>query len=88
MAPYWNQLGNVDAMIELAPDLERRIRSRMKKRLVAIRLEEWQIARAKEAAAKRGIPYQQLLREWITSGMRADPIDGNARRQRRKAAHG
>jgi len=72
MAPYWDQLENVDEVIELAPALERRIRERMKKRLVAIRLEEWQIARAKEIARKKRVPYQRLLRDWISQGLRAE----------------
>lgn len=72
MAPYWDQLQEVDEVIELAPALERRIRERMKKRLVAIRLEEWQIGRAKEIARKKGLPYQRLLRDWISQGLRAE----------------
>ncbi len=57
---------------ELAPALERRIRERMKKRLLAIRLENWQIARAKEIARKKGVPYQRLMREWISRGIRSE----------------
>lgn len=72
MARYWDQLEDVDEVLELAPALERRIRERMKKRLVAIRLEEWQIERAKEIARDRRIPYQRLLREWISQGLRAE----------------
>lgn len=72
MAEYWDELEDVDEVIELAPELARRIRERMKKRLLAIRLEEWQIARAKELAKKQKVPYQQLMREWITRGIHAD----------------
>ncbi|MBI2899412.1 MAG: hypothetical protein HYY17_04460 [Planctomycetes bacterium] len=72
MAAYWDQLEDVDAVIELSPALERRIRERMKKRLLAIRLENWQIARAKEIARKKGVPYQQLMREWISRGIRSE----------------
>lgn len=74
MADYWEQLDKVDEVIELAPALERRIRERMKKRLVAIRLEEWQIARAKELAVKKRVPYQKLLREWISQGLRSETV--------------
>jgi len=69
---YWDQLEEVDEVIELAPALARRIQERMKKRLLAIRLEEWQISRAKEIARKKGVPYQQLLRHWISRGIRQD----------------
>lgn len=72
MAPYWNQLERVDEMISLAPELARRIQERTKKRMLAIRLEEWQIARAKEIARKKGVPYQQLLRQWISRGIRLE----------------
>lgn len=63
----------------------RKIRERTKKRLLSIRLEEWQIARAKEIAGKRGISYQHLMREWISSGIRSE-----ARRSKgkKKAAQG
>jgi predicted DNA binding CopG/RHH family protein len=72
MAPYWDQLEKIDEVIELAPTLERRIRERMKKRMLAIRLEEWQIARTKDIAHKKGVPYQQLMRQWISRGIRQD----------------
>jgi predicted DNA binding CopG/RHH family protein len=72
MAPYWDQLEDVDEVIELAPALERRIRERMKKRMVAIRLEEWQLHRAKEIARQKRVPYQRLLREWISQGLRSE----------------
>lgn len=72
MAPYWDQLEDVDAVIELAPAFERRIRERMKKRLVAIRLAVWQIARAKEIAREKRVQYQRLLRDWISQGLRAE----------------
>lgn len=78
MAPYWSQLENVDQIIELAPHLARRIQERMKKRLVALRLEEWQFQRAKEIARREHIPYQKLMREWISQGIR---LQGKARRQ-------
>jgi predicted DNA binding CopG/RHH family protein len=72
MAPYWDQLEDVDEVLELAPALERRIRERMKKRMVAIRLEEWQLHRAKEIARQKRVPYQRLLREWISQGLRSE----------------
>ena len=72
MAPYWDDLDKVDEVIELAPGLARRIQERMKKRMLAIRLEEWQIARAKEIARNKGVPYQQLMRQWISRGIRRE----------------
>ncbi len=81
MSPYFDQLERVDDVIELAPALERRIRERMKKRLVAIRLEEWQIGRAKEIAREKHVPYQRLLREWISEGLRAEKTKTKRRAQ-------
>lgn len=72
MAPYWDQLEEVDEVIELAPALARRIRERMRKRLLALRLEQWQIERAKRIARAKGVPYQALMREWISRGIRSD----------------
>lgn len=74
IAPYWDQMEDVDEVIELAPALVRRIRERMKKRLLALRLEEWQIRRSKEIARQKKVPYQTLMREWITRGIRADSV--------------
>lgn len=81
---YADEYEDVDEVIALAPALERRIRERMKKRLVAIRLEEWQIARTKELAAKKHLPYQVLLRQWISSGIRTE--SGGSRRPGRRRA--
>jgi hypothetical protein len=65
---------DVYAVIELAPALVRRIQERLKKRLLALRLEEWQIRRAREIARQKKIPYQALMREWITRGIRAEGL--------------
>jgi len=72
VADYWDQMEDVDEVIELAPRLVRRIQEGMKKRLLALRLEEWQIRRAKEIARLKKVPYQALMREWITRGIRAE----------------
>ncbi|MBI4563477.1 MAG: hypothetical protein HY716_02125 [Planctomycetes bacterium] len=45
---------------------------KLKKRLLALRLEEWQIERAKEMARRKHVPYQQLMREWISRGIRSE----------------
>ncbi|MBI4565893.1 MAG: hypothetical protein HY716_14490 [Planctomycetes bacterium] len=72
MAGYWDQMEDVDQIIELAPALARRIQERMKKRLLALRIEEWQIERAKQIARRKHVPYQQLMREWISRGIRSE----------------
>lgn len=71
---YTEDFKDTDEVIELAPELARRIRERLKKRLLAIRLEEWQIERTKEIARMKGVPYQQLMRNWISVGIRAEGI--------------
>lgn len=72
LADYLDDTEAVDVVIRLAPALARRIRERSRKRLLTIRLEEWRIARAKEIARAKGVPYQQLLREWISRGLSSD----------------
>ena len=72
MGPYLDQMEDVTDKIELHPDIIRRIRERFRKRLMAIRLEVWQIARAKEIARRKGVPYQRLMREWISQGIRRE----------------
>jgi predicted DNA binding CopG/RHH family protein len=81
MAPYWDQLDEVDEMIQLAPELTRRIQERLKKRMLAIRLEEWQIARTKEIAREKGVPYQHLMRQWISMGIRLEKAPPKRRAQ-------
>jgi predicted DNA binding CopG/RHH family protein len=82
LTDYLDDTEAVDEVIELSPELARKIRERSRKRLLTIRLEEWRIKRAKEIARKKGIPYQQLLREWIGRGMSADsPRKGKRRAQ-------
>ena len=68
---YPGEFEDADEVIRLAPALARRIRERMKKRLLAIRLEGWQIEGAKRIARDKGVPYQALMREWISQGIRA-----------------
>ena len=72
LTDYLGDTEAVDEVIALSPDLARKIQERSRKRLLTIRLEEWRITRAKEIAHKKGIPYQQLLRDWITRGLDAD----------------
>lgn len=62
----------VDEVIELSPELARKIRERSRKRLLTIRLEQWRVERAKKIARASGVPYQQLLREWISRGIRSE----------------
>ncbi len=80
VAQYWDQLEEVDEVIELAPELAKRIQERMKKRMLAIRLEVWQIARTKEIAQRKGLPYQQLMRQWISRGIRQESDPKKKRR--------
>ncbi|HEX7897661.1 MAG TPA: CopG family antitoxin [Planctomycetota bacterium] len=80
MGPYLEQMEDVTDRIELHPDLIRRIRERFRKRMMAIRLEVWQIARAKEIARRKGVPYQRLMREWISQGIRKENTPTNRRK--------
>ena len=62
----------VDEAIQLEPELAHRIQERTKKKLIALRLERWQLHRAKAIAAQRHVPYQHLLRYWISQGLKAE----------------
>lgn len=77
----------VDEVLLLAPGLARRIRERSRKRLLTLRLEEWRIDRAKAIARAKGVPYQRLIREWISRGMASETAAGK-RVRRKKAARG
>ncbi|MBI2931636.1 MAG: hypothetical protein HYY16_08290 [Planctomycetes bacterium] len=74
LTDYLHDTEAVDDVIELNPQLARKIRERSRKRLLTIRLEEWRIDRAKKIARERGVPYQTLLREWIDRGMRSEGV--------------
>lgn len=62
----------VDEKIQLDPGLAHSIRERTKKKMIALRLEMWQLERTKAIASKRHIPYQHLLRFWISQGLKAE----------------
>ncbi len=68
---YLHELEPVDEVFVLSPALAHRIRERAKKRLISIRLANWEIEKSKQIAKTRKIPYQTLLREWIDAGIRA-----------------
>ena len=52
--------------LKVSPALRRRVAAARAKKAVTLRLEEGQIAAAKRAAARMSVPYQTLLRMWIT----------------------
>ena len=70
LADFLDGTEAIDETIELAPHLERRIRERTRKKLLTIRLEAWRIERAKRIAKKMGVPYQTLIRTWISEGIK------------------
>ena len=70
MKDYIHDLEPVDNVFVLSPDLAHRIRERSKKRLISIRLAEWQIEKSKQIAKAHKIPYQTLMRKWIDEGLR------------------
>lgn len=86
LTDYLGDTEKVDEVLVLAPELARRIRERSRKRLLTLRLEEWRIVRAKAIARAKGVPYQRLLREWISRGMASETVAGK-RPRRKKAAH-
>jgi predicted DNA binding CopG/RHH family protein len=69
MAQYFDSMEKIDAAFTLAPALAEQIRLRAKKRLIALRLPEWQISGARRVAKRRKVPYQALMRHWIGEGL-------------------
>lgn len=72
LADYVGQMENVTDLFTFAPQLIAKINERARKRLLAIRLANWEIEKTKEIAKKRGMPYQTLMREWIDEGLRRE----------------
>lgn len=59
--------------IELSPELEDEILSKRElKKPVTLRLEPSQIDAVKKIAAKKGLPYQTLIRLWITERIKKE----------------
>jgi predicted DNA binding CopG/RHH family protein len=58
--------------LEMSPALRARIRARRVLRQLTIRLSAAQIEATREVARKRGEPYQRILRQWISEGLRRE----------------
>lgn len=70
-AEYWDDLEKVLEPLELDPALERAIDRRARqKKIISLRLEDWQIRLARAIAAKRKVPYHSVIRGWIEQGIR------------------
>ncbi|MBU2573230.1 MAG: BrnA antitoxin family protein [Elusimicrobia bacterium] len=72
MGPYLKGMKALDEVLILAPTLAERIRERSRKRLISLRLPNWQIEGAKEIARKKKQHYQTLIQIWIGEGLRAE----------------
>ena len=59
---------DVDELFLSNADWHRMIQERTKKKLISLRLAQWEIERSKQIAKKRKVPYQILLRQWIDAG--------------------
>jgi predicted DNA binding CopG/RHH family protein len=71
LTDYLHEFEKVDDVFVLSPALAHRIKERAKKRLISIRLAEWQVQQSKKIAQQRKMPYQKLIREWIEAGLRS-----------------
>lgn len=71
LSQHWDEFEPVEEGLELSSALSRRIERRARaKKLISIRLEEWQIRLAKAAAIHAGIPYHAVIRGWIDAYLR------------------
>ena len=79
-AEFWDTHSAVDYLddmedappVELDPKLTEAIRERSKMRLVSLRLRQSQIEAAKKIAREKDIPYQTLIRSWISQAIRSE----------------
>jgi predicted DNA binding CopG/RHH family protein len=67
LADIWDQLEPVE--IEVSPGARRITLQRSRKKPVTLRLEERQVAQAKQLARKKSLSYQALMRSWISEGI-------------------
>lgn len=70
MSSFFRDMDPADQTLTLAPELAEKIRERARKRLIALRLPQWQIDGARELARRKNVPYQALMRGWIGEGLR------------------
>jgi predicted DNA binding CopG/RHH family protein len=77
-ADFWAQTEGVP--VQVARSFAQRVRSAARKRMIALRLADWQIDEAKRLAERLRVPYQTLLRRWISQGILSQ-------RRRLKRAH-
>lgn len=68
---YWDNLEDGE-QLELSPELTERIKKRSQLRMISLRLREDQIEAAKKIARDKDIPYQVLLRSWITQAIKIE----------------
>jgi len=69
---YLDELKEVNNLFLLSPGLIHKIKERATKKLVSIRLANWEIEKTKEIAKIKKTPYQKLMREWIDRGIRQE----------------
>lgn len=67
---YLGDLDEVSKLFLLSPALIDKIKERATKKLVSIRLANWELEKAKEIAKIKKIPYQKLMRGWIDQGLK------------------
>ena len=67
LANLWEQLEPIE--IEVLPQARRITLRRSRKKPVTLRLEEQQIAQAKQLARRKSLSYQALMRSWISEGI-------------------
>ena len=79
-ANFWDTHDSIEfldefkpAEIEVAPELEQRILTKRElKKPVTLRLEPAQIEDVKRIASRKGLPYQTLIRMWITEAIQQE----------------
>ena len=69
---YWEMFEDMEESLDVDPELLQTIDQRSKrKQLISLRLEKWQIRLARAVAARRGVPYHSVIRNWVAEGIRS-----------------
>ncbi|MBI1979133.1 MAG: hypothetical protein HYS58_00040 [Elusimicrobia bacterium] len=72
LADYVHEMKDVTDLFTFSPHLIDKIQKRARKKMIAIRLAQWEIEKSKEIAKRRHVPYQALIRHWIDEGLRRE----------------
>ena len=72
MTPSPRDARSMDEALARDPRLADRVRGRARKKLISLRLPQWQIDTAKRVAKRGKRHYQVLMQTWIAKGLKRE----------------